>query len=133
MTTHSPKLRLARYHRHTTQEDILNFRNGEPRGLVILDLNKETGECRWGWSLCHRDDRFNRKEAWALADDTLEHGYKKSFDKPSEMFISNITNPESMTAVLNSFPSSLRRTAVQVATTALRRYYLKGIQYDYRR
>ena len=74
----------------------------------------------------------SKETAWFIAEDSIGGIVKNPGDKPI-VYRSNITDPDSMSNVINSLPQSLRRTAVQVATTALRRYYLKGIHYNWSR
>lgn len=125
MTTNS--LRIARYNR-IERPNSQNYLR--PNGLIVLDIDRTTGHCKWGYSLCHRTDRFSKKVAWEMAIDALEQGICETVGSQPVFYISNLTDPHSMTQVINELPVSLRRTAVRVATTALRRFYLKGIKYD---
>ena len=90
---------MMRYHRE--------FHNGQkrPLGLIAWSLDYNTGTVNIGWSLCHPDDQFIKREARNIAN-------QKRTKSPISF---NISNPKDGIETINKLmPHTLLRTATYV-------------------
>lgn len=130
MVNNTNVVTVSRYARKPENSPNNHFR-GKPYGLVGVSLDPATTELRFGYSLCHKDDQFNRNLARAIVADNIRTGIRPP-DGSEPVFLSAfITNPESIAKAINSLPVTLRKTAVQVVTSLLRRWYIPSIDYKH--
>lgn len=72
---------------------------GEPRGLVITDVDGRTTKI--GWSLCHKTDRFDRELAKTMATNRLE----------TDPIVLDNSSPEAIATAVHKLPVPLQPIA----------------------
>ena len=100
-------LRHMRYHRN---------KDRQARGLIILDADLTTGVVTIGWSLCAKEDDFNKTKARHIADGRIKAGkIKYNFKDYNPNFIKSlIYSDQNQMEKTSSIPHSMRNTLYNI-------------------
>lgn len=84
---------------------------GNPRGLVVLD-EQTNKTIKLGWSLCHKEDEFNKSTARKFALARLAE----------EPIVVDYTNPTAIANAVVRLPDSIQETAKRMFYNAYMNY-----------
>lgn len=108
--------------RYVRKQPNWNQYRGQPVGLVMLHVNRQTGDLSFGFSRCNKVDRFSKEVARDYAMNVMRDGWINGKNEVLN-FKASLHDPQSIVNCINNMPWSLRETASEAAMSAVRRYW----------